>query len=114
MKLMDLICTQCGCQSEDFVESDAKIGDIVKSPCLDCGNVEDHRILPCAPDLRTPMNSVSFLDGHRDGGDAWKHQIRYKEAQLKFNRQKQGQGTLSASEAGAAAQEMTEMGRNAT
>ena len=66
-KLVDCRCNQCGMLEELLADADARWGDGV-ADCPECSGVM--QVVPSAPKVRTPNNSVSFLDGHIDDGGA--------------------------------------------
>jgi hypothetical protein len=66
-KLMNIKCCVCQALSEAFIDGDLKFGDTFVGELCECGH-DVFVVLPCAPSVRTPMNSVSYLDGHRDDG----------------------------------------------
>lgn len=88
MKLMNIRCTVCGHTYEDFVDNVLGFGDEVPDACPECGGTAV--VAPHACDVRTPMNSKSFLDGHRDDGgqlavgyEKWKMEREIERAKLR-------------------------------
>lgn len=88
MKLMNLKCRACGHEFEDFVHNECNFGDLMANLCPKCHG--DAVILVHACDVRTPMNSASFLDGHRDDGgqlalgyEKWKMEREIERAKLR-------------------------------
>lgn len=95
MKLRDVECTGCGCFWEDFVDSGKVTGDAADVACPLCGFITATVVLACAPNVRTPNNSATFLDGHRDDGGRMKHASETLKAQSAFEAAKyQGKGDV--------------------
>ena len=115
MKLMDIQCPHCLRCREMLVANEVQIGEEVDHPVgeeCDCGVVDYGIALPCFGPVRTPNNSASYLDGHREGADGLKHQMNYRKAKYAMQRAKAG--VISPSEGGAAAEALVSMGRHST
>lgn len=87
VRMMDARCHDCENVMEIFTA--AAIGmDTQVDVCPKCGkHAALYQVLPCAPSVRTPMNSASYLDGHRE--DSLGHQQRVLREQTKAARMKQ-------------------------
>lgn len=64
MKILDARCPKCGHVQEVLVDNTAKFGESA-GPCEQCGDANVVTV-PVAPSVRTPLNSVSFVDGSCD------------------------------------------------
>lgn len=74
-RLMDCQCRDCGYVAEVFTSAPIG-GDTVVDVCEGCGrHAALYVVLPCAPSVRTPMNSASYLDGHPDPHVAFQQKV---------------------------------------
>jgi hypothetical protein len=67
MKMVNAVCPKCGHKFEAMVSSLFSWGDDIAEECEECGHPITTIVPSCCP-VRTPNNSVSFIDGHRDDG----------------------------------------------
>lgn len=89
MKLVDVYCTNCSKQSEEFVDNSVKFGDTIKlDQACECGSCSAS-VLVSAPDIRTE-NSHTLIDGTRDNfdGGQLKHMQRVIQAQAAYQNAK--------------------------
>ena len=94
MKLRDVQCSACAEAWEEMVDNLEITGDVVSVRCPKCGG--DRAVIQaCAPSVRTPNNSVSFVDGHRDDGGRMSHASATLKAQSAYEMAKyQGKGDV--------------------
>ena len=80
-KILSFKCDACNFEEDRLTDVLTRFGDHDFTACPKCQHDVMRAQPSCCP-VRTPMNSVSFIDGHPDRGDNGRHAATVKSNKL--------------------------------